>query len=221
MCTHTRSTPLYTAESLDMLKLALELGADPKHRNRAGHSPAQALQEEQPELSAHLCSLTGEELAPLPSGSDSGSDSNEEGAPSTATATATATDASVAALAAQYTNLSPPSEVAGLDPLSRQAAIETNNRAGNLLAQVQAILAETDASGEDPEPRIRALVDDAVWRTMRAGQAMGDQQAQAEADSTPATEATVSASEEPAPTPTQSSDADAVLRADEKRQRTE
>lgn len=203
-----------------MLKLAVELGADPRHRNKAGHSPAQALQEEQPELSAHLCSITGEELAPLPSGSgsDSGSDSNEEGAP----ATATATDPSVAALAAQYTNLSPPSEVAGLDPLSRQAAIETNNRAGNLLAQVQAILAETDASGEDPEPRIRALVDDAVWRTMRAGQAMGEQQADttatAAATATTTTAAagtaTAAAAEEPARAPTPGSEAD-------KRQRTE
>ncbi len=152
------STPLFTVESLETCKLVLELGGNPSLRNDAGETAAASLQEEQPEIAQFLATLTGESLPPLPETSSSTADQ----------------------LQAQYTNVQPPEDVDSLDPASRAAAIETNNRAGTLLAQVQAILQECDASGEDPEPRIRLIVDDAVRSTMRAGQEIAQMQVEQE-----------------------------------------
>lgn len=150
------STPLFTVETLEICKLVLELGGNPSLRNSEDQTAAQSLQEEQPEIAHFLATLTGETLPPV-----------AEASTSTETADR---------LQAQYTNLQPPEDVDSLDPASRAAAIETNNRAGTLLAQVQAILQECDESGEDPEPRIRLIVDDAVRSTMRAGQEIGQMQ---------------------------------------------
>ena len=143
---------------METCKLVLELGGNPSLRNDAGETAAASLQEEQPEIAQFLATLTGETLPPLPEASSSTADQ----------------------LQAQYTNLQPPEDVDSLDPASRAAAIETNNRAGTLLAQVQAILQECDESGEDPEPRIRLIVDDAVRSTMRAGQEIAQMQVEQE-----------------------------------------
>ena len=160
------STPLFTVESLDICKLVLELGGDPHLRNAEGQTAAQSLQEEHQEISEFLCTLTGESLGPT---STPSVDHYQAPALSSDTAQEQA-QATNSALA----NVEPPEEILGLDPISRAAAIETNHQAGALLARVQAILEETDRTGEDPEPRIRQVVDEAVNDTMNAGRQLGE-----------------------------------------------
>jgi hypothetical protein len=145
---------------LESCKLVLELGGNPSLRNDAGQTAAVSLQEEQPEIAQFLATLTGETLPSLPEASSSPNAADQ--------------------LQAQYTNLQPPEDVENLDPTSRAAAIETNNRAGSLLARVQAILLECDESGEDPEPRIRMIVDETVRDTVRAGQEIAQMQVEQE-----------------------------------------
>lgn len=137
-----------------MVKLVLELGGDPHLHNEQGQTAAMALAEDQPDISAFLCTLTGESLPE--SSSAAMSDRNSSN------------------------TRNPEEELASLDPVSRQAAMETNQRAGALLERVQAILMDADARGEDPEERIRAVVDEAVRGTMEAGRRM----AEMEVDST-------------------------------------
>ncbi|KAH8920186.1 ankyrin [Atractiella rhizophila] len=55
-------TPIYTVEEEDMLRLVLELGADPAHQNAEGITPAVSLSSEYPSLSSHLISITHEVL---------------------------------------------------------------------------------------------------------------------------------------------------------------
>lgn len=148
----------------------LELGADPHLMNDAGQTAAQSLLEEHPEISEFLCTLTGETL-PTTTTTGPRNDDGNQGNTST-----TGMDASTAMSIVDTLNAQPPADIDSLDPLSRQAAIETNNRAGNLLARVQEILIECDESGEDPEPRIRAIVDETVRNTMEAGRQLAEMQ---------------------------------------------
>ncbi|GAA5834817.1 hypothetical protein JCM9279_007117 [Rhodotorula babjevae] len=59
-------TPLYVVETIGMAKLVVDLGADPRHVNEEGLTPAAALQEEYPHIALYLRTLTGE---PSPSSS--------------------------------------------------------------------------------------------------------------------------------------------------------
>merc|ERR1711939_1043417 len=162
-------TPLFTVESLDTCKLVLELGGDPHLMNEAGQTAAQSLFEEHPEISEFLCTLTGGTL-PASGSADDGDTSGNVGDASSVS------DAAAAMSIVDTINAQPPEDIDSLDPVSRQAAIETNNRAGTLLSRVQAILIECDESGEDPEPRIRAVVDETVRNTMEAGRQLAETQ---------------------------------------------
>ena len=134
-----------------MLKLVIELGGDPKIRNKSGQTAAQFFHsEDNTELSQYLASVTGESL-----------DDTQK--------TAENDDVDAEALQSKE-------DLDSLDPASRQAAVETNERAGALLERVQAILLDADSKGEDPEERIRAVVDEAVRNTMEAGRRLAETQ---------------------------------------------
>ena len=150
-----------------MCKLVLELGGDPHLRNNEGQTAAQSLEEEHPEVSEFLSSLTGETLGPASATSDM-----QAPAVSLSSLPPPLTQTEMTPVAFETAQL--PEEVQELDPLSRAAAIETNNQAGALLARVQAILEETDRTGEDPDPRIREIVNEAVNSTMNAGRQLGE-----------------------------------------------
>lgn len=135
-----------------MLKLVIELGGDPKIRNKSGQTAAQFFHsEDNTELSQYLASVTGESLD-----DSQNTDENDD-------------DADAEALQSKE-------DLDSLDPASRQAAVETNERAGALLERVQAILLDADSKGEDPEERIRAVVDEAVRNTMEAGRRLAETQ---------------------------------------------
>ena len=134
-----------------MLKLVIELGGDPKIRNKSGQTAAQFFHsEDNTELSQYLASVTGESL-------DDSQNTDEND------------DVDAEALHSKE-------DLDSLDPASRQAAVETNERAGALLERVQAILLDADSKGEDPEERIRAVVDEAVRNTMEAGRRLAETQ---------------------------------------------
>ena len=149
----TASTPLFVVEHLSMAQLLLELGADPHLHNQSNQTAAHALAEDHRDIAEHLAQLTGEQLPAV----SASADGQETSAASSLSANP------------------PPGELDSLDPASRQAAIETNQRAGALLERVQQILLEAEAAGEDPEERIRAVVDEAVRGTMEAGRRMAEQ----------------------------------------------
>ena len=171
-------TPLFTVESIDMCKLVLELGGDPTLVDNEGLSAAKFLLEDHDDIARYLAQLTGEELPAAASTSSipiDADDSQDMSADDTSgldmTTAQQILDSNSAARAADLSNL---------DPASREAAIETNQRAGNLLSQVQEILLEADRTGEDPEARIRAAVDQAVRGTIQAGRAMAEMEVEQE-----------------------------------------
>merc|ERR1711939_721271 len=126
-------TPLFTVESLDTCKLVLELGGDPHLMNEAGQTAAQSLFEEHPEISEFLCTLTGGTL-PASGSADDGDTSGNVGDASSVS------DAAAAMSIVDTINAQPPEDIDSLDPVSRQAAIETNRNtmeAGRQLAETQ------------------------------------------------------------------------------------
>jgi len=154
-----------------MCKLVLELGGDPHLMNNAQQTAAQSLLEDHPEISEFLCTLTGETLPERQADADNTSASIDPDGSGSASATS-ATTASIV----QTVNARPPDDINALDPASRQAAIETNNRAGTLLERVQEILLECDRTGEDPEERIKEVVNETVRSTMEAGRQLAEMQ---------------------------------------------
>lgn len=167
-------TPLFTVESLNMCKLVLELGGDPTLVDNDGLTPAKFLLEDHEDIARYLAELTGEELPAVASTSsmpmDAEDDENAGGTNSLDLGTAQRI----------LDDRAREADLAALDPASRQAAIETNDRAGALLSQVQEILLQADQTGEDPEARIRAVVDQAVRGTMQAGRAVAEMQVEQE-----------------------------------------
>ncbi|KAK9894446.1 ankyrin [Cystobasidium minutum MCA 4210] len=168
-------TPLFTVESIDMCKLVLELGGDPTLVDNDGLSAAKFLLEDHEDIARYLAQLTGEELPAVASTSSIPIDADDSHDMSdTSGLDMTTAQRILDGNAARNADLS------NLDPASREAAIQTNQRAGNLLAQVQEILLEADRTGEDPEARIRAVVDEAVRGTMQAGRAMAEMEVEQE-----------------------------------------
>lgn len=168
-------TPLFTVENIDMCKLVLELGGDPTLVDNEGLTPAKFLLEDHEDIARYLAQLTGEELPAAASTSSLPMDADNS---EDVSSTSTGLDLGTAQRILDNQNRTP--DLSGLDPASREAAIETNNRAGALLTQVQEILLEADRTGEDPEARIRAVVDAAVRGTMEAGRAMAEMEVEQE-----------------------------------------
>jgi hypothetical protein len=167
-------TPLFAVENLEMCKLVLELGGDPTLVDSDGLTPAKFLLEDHEDIARYLAELTGEELPAVASTSSMPMDAEDEGNRSSTSGLDMGTAQRILDDRAREADL------ASLDPASRQAAIETNDRAGALLSQVQEILLQADQTGEDPEARIRAIVDQAVRGTMQAGRAMAEMQVEQE-----------------------------------------
>jgi hypothetical protein len=170
-------TPLFTVETLEMCKLVLELGGDPTLIDKEGLSPARfLLDDDHEDIARYLASLTGEELpavastSEVPMGADDDANADEQSHPQQQQQLDMTTAQRI------LDSRTAEADLASLDPASRQAAIETNNRAGTLLSQVQEILLEAERTGEDPEQRIRAVVDQAVRGTMIAGRQMAEMQ---------------------------------------------
>lgn len=59
-------TPLFSVEDLETAKYVIELGGNPSHRNTSGLTAAEHLEEDFPEISNYLRTLTGQEQ-PTPS----------------------------------------------------------------------------------------------------------------------------------------------------------
>jgi hypothetical protein len=167
-------TPLFTVESMHMCKVVLELGGDPTLIDKEGLSPARFLLEDHEDIARYLAGLTGEELPAVASTSSMPMDAEDDDAVSGTNGLDMGTAQRILDERSRVPDL------ASMDPASRQAAIETNNRAGALLSQVQEILLQADQTGEDPEARIRAVVDQAVRGTMQAGRAMAEMQVEQE-----------------------------------------
>lgn len=157
-----------------MCKLVLELGGDPTLVDNDGLTPAKYLLEDHEDIARYLAELTGEELPAVASTSSMPMDAEEDDHANASNGLDLGTAQRILDDRAREADL------AALDPASRQAAIETNNRAGALLSQVQEILLQADQTGEDPEARIRAVVDQAVRGTMRAGRAMAEMEVEQE-----------------------------------------
>lgn len=167
-------TPLFTVESIEMCRLVLELGGDPTLVDNDGLSAAKFLLEDHEDIARYLAQLTGEELPAAASTSSLPMDADDSQDMSSTSGLDMGTAQRILDSNARMADL------ANLDPASREAAIETNQRAGDLLSQVQEILLEADRTGEDPEERIRAAVDQAVRGTMQAGRAVAEMEVQQE-----------------------------------------
>lgn len=167
-------TPLFTVESIDMCKLVLELGGDPTLVDNEGLSAAKFLLEDHEDIARYLAQLTGEELPAAASTSSLPMDADDSEDMSNTSGLDMGTAQRILDSNARMADL------ARLDPASREAAIETNQRAGDLLSQVQEILLEAERTGEDPEARIREVVDQAVRGTMQAGRAMAEMEVEQE-----------------------------------------
>ncbi|KAG0146472.1 hypothetical protein CROQUDRAFT_671100 [Cronartium quercuum f. sp. fusiforme G11] len=60
-------TPLFSVEDLETAKLVIELGGEASHQNAIGHTAADHLNEEYPDIASYLRTLTGQ---PAPSAPD-------------------------------------------------------------------------------------------------------------------------------------------------------
>lgn len=170
-------TPLFTVETIDMCKLVLELGGDPTLVDQEGMTPARFLFEDHEDIARYLASLTGEELPAVASTSSIPMDADGD---VSAEDRRNSNPSDVISLQNSLESASRVADLQSLDDASQRAAIETNNRAGTLLSQVQEILLEADRTGEDPEARIRAVVDQAVRGTMQAGRGIAEMQVEQE-----------------------------------------
>lgn len=155
-------TPLFVCEDVAMARLLVEeFGANAKHENKAGDTPAAAAEEnEHPDVAAYLRSITGEEpmyatLQDLHAqdGVALGGDGIGD------------TDAAAAALAA----------AAGGGNSAVDAAIEARTEA--LMERVQAILQRAEARGAssaddmtpEEEAELRRVVGESVFAQIRQG----------------------------------------------------
>ncbi|EGG12844.1 uncharacterized protein MELLADRAFT_101421 [Melampsora larici-populina 98AG31] len=71
-------TPLFSVEDLETAKYVIELGGNPFHRNTSGLTAAEHLEEEYPEISQYLQTLTGEPITGSSSSAGQPSERNSD-----------------------------------------------------------------------------------------------------------------------------------------------
>ncbi|WVF72126.1 hypothetical protein IAT40_006938 [Kwoniella sp. CBS 6097] len=146
-------TPLYVVESLEVARWLVEKGADLAHENEEGLTAAEALEEDHPEISQYLYSLLPNSNRPAntdPNGNDD--DEDEE-----------INDDSI-----QVDPTSSISELA-LDNF-------TSEQSSALMEEAQRIMEECARTGEDPDERLRVVVERAVGAGLAFGRGAAEEQ---------------------------------------------
>ncbi|WVQ98695.1 hypothetical protein IAU59_005826 [Kwoniella sp. CBS 9459] len=136
-------TPLYVVESIEVARWLVEKGADPASINEEGLTAADALEDDHPEIAQYLRSLLPDS-APNSHGIDADADENDEN------------DNSI--------QVDPTHQISEL-------ALDnfTSEQSSALMEEAQRIMEECARTGEDPDERLREVVERAVGAGLAFG----------------------------------------------------
>lgn len=138
-------TPLFVCETVESARCLIEeFGANAKHRNADGLTPAmQALENEHEELARYIAGVTGESLEGEADEEEEEED-DENGVPRSASA-----------------------ELTGDEQTEEDARLDAQT--DQLMARVGEIMTRAERDGTDPEPELRTLVSESVLRQIVEG----------------------------------------------------